>query len=136
MAAPTFPELGILGVRRGGHAKRSTRFDVCSGSGLKTSHEGGTRYRCGTCGRTLRVTVTPFGIAQAQTAIPLTGVTCSGSAPIACTAPLPSGAQAALILGSKSTLTEQDTASGTAESSPSSPFITPAGAPTGLKVGE
>ena len=56
MAAQTFPELGILGVRRGGHAKRSTRFDVCSGSGLKTSHQGGTRYRCGTCGRTLRVT--------------------------------------------------------------------------------
>lgn len=45
----TFPELGIVYVKRGSRG-------VCRGSGLPMSTRGGTAGRCPQCDRALRVT--------------------------------------------------------------------------------
>jgi len=84
-------------------------------------------------GLTYRLYVTVGGTTAAP--VLLTGVSCTGTAPnVACTAPLPSAAAAATVIGSKSTLTCQDTVGGTPESAPSAPFTAGAGAPTALKI--
>ena len=83
---------------------------------------------------TYRLYVTPSGGSQLA-AVTLTSVACTGTAPlVTCTAPLPGASSVATVTGSKSTLTTQDLAGGTPESSPSAPFTAGAAAPTALKI--
>lgn len=84
---------------------------------------------------TPRLYVTPSGSTTQNAPVVVTTITCTGaSAPFACSAPLPAAASAATVTGAKTTITVQDTASGTPESAQSAPFTAGASAPTGLRI--
>lgn len=79
---------------------------------------------------TWTLSVTTRGATSAQ-AVPLPGVVCTGSAPLACSAPAPA-AVVGLPYDSKVTLTAKTP--GGADSPASAPFLQGTSAPSGLKV--
>lgn len=108
------------------HAASAQTVTYTQGDVTSTLHAQGFTYR---------LYVTPSGSQTPNAPIVLLNVVCTGAPPsVTCTAPLPAGAGAALVTGAKSTLTAQDTATGTGESAPSLPFSAAAGVPTTLRI--